>query len=71
MSTRFFLYTLLNVKTFYFKKYVLNNYSFVVFNPQIGPYQVRLLRACVDLGVMVMKGYNAFPKAPALLEPHH
>ena len=25
----------------------------------------------VDLGVMVMKGYSAFPKAPALPEPHY
>ena len=22
-------------------------------------------------GAMAMKGYSAFPKAPALLEPHH
>ena len=29
------------------------------------------LRARVDQGAMVMKGYSAFPKAPALLEPHH
>ena len=29
------------------------------------------LRARVDLGTMAMKGYSAFPKAPALLEPHH
>ena len=27
------------------------------------------LRARVDMGVMAMKGYSAFPKAPALLEP--
>ena len=27
--------------------------------------------ARVDLGAMAMKGYSAFPKAPALLEPHH
>ena len=27
--------------------------------------------AKVDLGAMAMKGYSAFPKAPALLEPHH
>ena len=33
-------------------------------------YQVLPLRARVDLGVMIMKGYSAFPKAPALLEPH-
>ena len=30
------------------------------------PLQVR-----VDLGVMAIKGYFAFPKAPAFLEPHH
>ena len=30
-----------------------------------------LLRARVDFEVMAMKGYSAFPKAPALLEPHH
>ena len=29
------------------------------------------LRARVDLGAMAMKGYSAFPKTPALLEPHH
>ena len=29
------------------------------------------LRAAVDLGAMVMKEYSAFPKAPALLKPHH
>ena len=29
------------------------------------------LRAKVDLGTMAMKRYSAFPKAPALVEPHH
>ena len=29
------------------------------------------LQARVDLGAMAMKGYSAFPKALALLEPHH
>ena len=29
------------------------------------------LRARVDLRVIAMKRYSAFPKAPALLEPHH
>ena len=29
------------------------------------------LRARVDLRAMAMKGYPAFPKAPALLESHH
>ena len=29
------------------------------------------LRARVNLGAMAMKECSAFPKAPALLEPHH
>ena len=29
------------------------------------------LQARVNLGVMAMKGYSAFPEASALLEPHH
>ena len=43
----------------------------VLFNPEIGPYQVLPLRARMDLGAMAMKGYSAFPKAPALLETLH
>ena len=27
--------------------------------------------ARVDLGMTAMKGYSAFPKVPASLEPHH
>ena len=37
----------------------------------IEPYQVLPLQARVDLGVIAMKEYSAFPKAPALLEPRH
>ena len=37
----------------------------------IGPYQVQLLQARVDLGAMAIKGYSVFTKAPALLQPHH
>ena len=40
-------------------------------NPQIEPYQVLPRQARVDLGAMAVKGYSAFPKVPALLEPHH
>ena len=29
------------------------------------------LQARVNLGAMAMKGYSAFPKAPAILEPRH
>ena len=43
----------------------------VLFNPEIGPYQVLSRRASVDLGAMAMKGCSVFPKAPALLGPHH
>ena len=43
----------------------------VQFNPLIGPYQVLPRRNRVDLGAMTIKGYSAFPKTPALLEPHH
>ena len=35
------------------------------------PYQVRQHRARVDLEAMAMKGYSAFPKAPALLKLKH
>ncbi len=42
----------------------------VLFNPQIGPYQVLPFRARVDLGAMAMKGCFAFPKVPTSLEPH-
>ena len=34
----------------------------VLFNPQIGPYQVLPHRARVNLGAMAMKGCSAFPK---------
>ena len=43
----------------------------VLFNPLIGPSQVLPRRPRVDLGTMAIKEYSAFPKAPALLEPHH
>ena len=43
----------------------------MLFDPQIGPYQVLPLRARVNLGLIAMNGYSAFSKAPALLKPHH
>ena len=43
----------------------------VLFNPYIAPYQVLPCQARVDLGVMAMKRCTVFPKAPALLGPHH
>ena len=43
----------------------------VLFNPQIGPYQVLPHRVRVDLAAMAIKGHSAFLKAPALLKPLH
>ena len=43
----------------------------VLFNQQIGPYQVLPCRARVDLRAMAMKRCSVFPKAPASLGPHH
>ena len=58
-------------KQFYFKQFYLAYvHSFSLLDPSIGPYQVLPLQSRVDLGVMAMKGYSAFPKAPAFLEPH-
>ena len=39
----------------------------VLFDPQVVPYQVLPLQTRVDLGIMAMKGYSAFLRAPALL----
>ena len=43
----------------------------MLFNTEIGPYQVLPLRARVVLVAMVMKGCSVFLNAPASLEPHH
>ena len=75
MST-IFVYTQLNVKTvlsqtIQFSISTQFKYQTVLFDPYIGPYQVLPLRAKVDLGAMVMKGYSEFHKAPVLLKIHH
>ena len=55
-------------KQFYFKQLSLAQVrSLVLFNPS---YQMLPLQTRVDLGAMAVKGYSAFPKAPASLEPH-
>ena len=54
-----------------FLLHVIHSSQTVLFDSQIGPYQMLPLRAKVDLWAMTMKGYSAFPKAPALLEHHH
>ena len=47
------------------------NHCLLLFDPYIGPYQMLPRRATVGLGVITMKRYFAFPKAPVLLKPHH
>ena len=60
-------------KQFYFKKFSLAKiHCYVLFDPYLrGPYLVLPLWDRVYLGAMAVKGYSAFPKAPALLESHH
>ena len=54
------------LKQFYFKQFSLASvHSLVLFG------QVLPLQTTEDLEAMAMKGYSAFLKAPALLEPHH
>ena len=53
-------------KQFYFNQFSLALvHNLVLFDPYIGPYQVQPLQARVDLGVMAIKEYFAFPKAQA------
>ena len=79
MSKQFYFkqFSLTLVQSFNVKNSSLLNssgwheYSLVLFDPLIGAFQVLPLRARGDLGTIAMKGYSAFPKAPALLEPLH
>ena len=40
-----------------------------LFDPEMGPYQVLLLRVRVDFGAMAMQEYCTFPKVSGM-EPH-
>ena len=73
-------YTVYLSKTFLFQAILFSqtvliqlsvSMQLVLFKPQIGPYQVLPFRARVDLGAMAIKGNSTFPKAAALLKPHH
>ena len=71
-----FVHTHLNDQTVLFQTIQFNiitqfKCQTLLFEAWIGPYQVLPLRARVDLEVMAMKGYSAFPKAPALLDLHY
>ena len=57
------------IKQFYLQQFNLVCHLFAL--SYLGRYQVLQLRATVDLGVMAMRVYSAFPKAPLLLEPLH
>ena len=63
------------IKQFYFKQFNLAYHLFALsLNGQtvlFDSFQVFLLQVTVDLRAMAMKGYAAFLKALALLEPHH
>ena len=48
----------------------LENYLIILFDPMMGNYQVLQLQFRMDLGLMVMKGWSTFLKAPEL-KPHH
>ena len=43
----------------------------VLFNPEIGLYQMLPFQVRVDLGAMAMMGCSAFLKTPVSLEHHH
>ena len=71
-----FVYTQLNDLTVLFQTIQLSistqfKCQTVLFDPEIGTYQVQPLWAKVDLGVIAIKGYSAFLQAPTLLKPHH
>ena len=56
----------LNAKTANSWKYIK-----VLFYPKIEPYQMLPFRARVDPGMIAMKGFSVFQKAPVIMEPHN
>ena len=67
-----FVYILLNTETVLFQSIPFSISHLVAQSLNVKQlYQVLPLRGKVDLGVMAMKGYSAFPKAPVFVEPHH
>ena len=67
-----FVHTQLNLKIVLFQtvKFSIST-ELVLFYPLIGPYQVLIILARVDMGAMAIKGYSVFPNPPALLESHY
>ena len=71
IKPQLFIYTQLNVKTVVFQTIQFSRSTqfkcqTVKFDSLIGPIQILALRTR-----MAMKGYSAFPKALALMRPHH
>ena len=55
----------LNVKTYLFQAIQFSIITLLVlFDPEVGPYQVLPFQARMDVGAMALKRYSAFPKAP-------
>ena len=83
-NTQFeYKYTVLLSKTFLFQAIQFSqtvlvqriqfsiSMQLVLVNTEIRPYQALPFWSRIDLGAMAMKRCSGFPKAPALLEPHH
>ena len=55
-------------KQFYYKQFSLASHCLVLFDPEIGPFQVLLYYVKVDQGSIAVKRFPHFPKAPTLLD---
>ena len=62
-------------KLFNFEQFSLALIEFksqtLLFDPCIDSYQMLQFQASVDVGAMAIKGYSAFLKAQALMDPRH
>ena len=70
-----FVYTQLNDRTVLFLTYQVSLIYLFALSLNVNQFYlthlVLLLRARVNLGVMGIEGYSAFPKAPEFLMSHH
>ena len=72
MYKQFFVQTQLNVKIVLFQTIQFSiSAQFGSIQPIDRTLSGATTRGRGDLGAMAMKGYSAFPKAPALLEPYY
>ena len=61
----------INTQFKYQNSFISSNFKTTIQFSSIWSIHTALSGARVDLVVMTIKGYSAFPKAPALLEPYH